>query len=102
MVIQLMDKDAENANECFLKYSIKPTLQILVEKIERIENKDFVNNNKIDELIKELEKTIDVLNYVKYMNSGVKPQYIHEDMEYVCELMLKEFLDNWFRKESSN
>lgn len=102
MVIQLMDKDAENANECFLRYSIKPTLQILVEKIERIEDKDFINNDKIDNFIKELEKTIDVLNYVKYMNSGVKPQYIHEDMEYVCELMLKEFLDNWFRKESGN
>ena len=102
MVIQLMDKDAENANECFLRYSIKPTLQILVEKIERIEDKDFINNDKIDNFIKELERTIDVLNYVKYMNSGMKPQYIHEDMEYVCELMLKEFLDNWFRKESND
>ena len=102
MVIQLMDKDAKNANECFLRYSIKPTLQILVEKIERIEDKDFINNDKINEFVEELEKTIDVLNYIKYMNSEVKPQYIHEDMEYVCELMLKEFLDNWFRKESSN
>lgn len=102
MVIQLMNKDAENANECFLRYSIKPTLQILVEKIERIEDKDFINNDKIDNFIEELERAIDVFNYVKYMNSGVKPQYIHEDMEYVCELMLKEFLDNWFRKESDD
>lgn len=102
MVIQLMDKDAENANECFFKYSIKPTLQRLVNNIEEFEDKDFISNDKINKFIKELERAIDMLNYMKYMNSGMKPQYIHEDMEYVCELMLKEFLDNWFRKESDD
>ena len=102
MTIQLMGKDAENMNEYFFKYSIKPTLGILIEKIERIENKDFINYDRIDSFIEELEKTIDLLNYVKYVNSGIEPHYIHEEMKYVGELILKEFLDNWFHKESGN
>lgn len=99
-IIEILDYDADNANQMFFSNVIKPNLGLLIRKADKLQREEFLSKEKLDDFIKDMEKLIDVVTFMKYLQGQeTKPYRIHPEMKYACEHMFKEFANEWFDKQ---
>ena len=99
-ITEVLDYDNDNANQMFFSNVIKPNLNSLIRKADNLQREEFVSKEQLDDFINDMEKLIDVVTFMKYLQGQeTKPNYIHPEMEYALELMFKEFANEWVDKQ---
>lgn len=99
-ITEILDYDVDNANQMFFSNVIKPNLNSLIRKADKLQREEFLSKEKLDDFVKDMEKLIDVLTFMKYLQGQeTKPYFIHPEMEYVCERIFKEFANEWVDKQ---
>lgn len=99
-ITEILDYDKDNANQMFFSNVIKPNLKSLIRKADKLQREEFVSKEQLDDFIKDMEKLIDVVTFMKYLQGQeTKPYSIHQEMGYVCERIFKEFANEWVDKQ---
>lgn len=99
-ITEILEYDKDNANQMFFSNVIKPNLNSLIRKADKLQREEFLSKEKLDDFINDIEKLIDVVTFMKYLQGQeTKPDYIHPEMRYVCERIFQEFAKEWFDKQ---
>ena len=99
-ITEILEYDKDNANQMFFSNVIKPNLNSLIRKADKLQREEFLSKEKLDDFINDMEKLIDVVTFMKYLQGQeTKPDYIHPEMGYVCERIFREFANEWFDKQ---